>query len=101
MSCCVRKNFRHAQWRRAHCLLFPELRRALSSTLRQCSQNAFKAWTAIAVVTREVCSAEERLAIRREDCGQRPSALSTDGLHRGLVAAVYIGPLVAVYFYRD
>src|SRR4029077_20622748 len=38
----------------------------------------------------------KRLPFRRKKRRERPAALSADGLHRGLIAAVHVGALVAI-----
>jgi hypothetical protein len=53
------------------------------------------------ILRREVGAAVERLAIGGEESSERPSALSADGLHGGLVSAIDIGTLVAVDFHGD
>ncbi len=52
------------------------------------------------IVRREISSAVKRLAVGRKKRGQRPAALPADGTDRHLIAAVNVGPLVAVHLHR-
>src|SRR5260370_36348894 len=51
------------------------------------------------IIRREIRATVKGLAIRKQETGQRPSALSGKGANRGLVAGVDIGALVAVDFH--
>ncbi len=53
------------------------------------------------IIGREICSAIEWLALRREKSGERPSALSTDRTHGDLIATVDIGTFITIHFYWD
>ena len=74
-------------------LLLPRTRHAL--------QYRREAHTSVTVLRREISSAEKWVAIRREESGERPAALSADGLYRGLVACIDIRSLVAVHLHGD
>ena len=64
-------------------------------------QHALEAWPAPVLRGRKIRASEERLAIGGQEGRQRPAALPADGLHRRLVTAVYVGPLVTVNLYGD
>src|SRR5207302_700613 len=51
----------------------------------------------VVLFRREVRSAVEHLALGRQKRGERPAALSREGLDGALVARVHVGSLVAVY----
>ena len=65
--------------------------------MRHGHENAAKAGPAIPLVRREVRSPKIGTSIGREECGERPSALATDGRNCGLVAGVDVRALVTVY----
>src|SRR6185312_16359042 len=48
------------------------------------------------ILRRKICSRIKRLAFRSKKRRKRPAALSADGLHRRLVAAVHVRALVAI-----
>ena len=85
----------HALGRLQHFAVFFAIR------LRQRQQHASEAGTPVIILRRKICSAIKRLAFRREKRRKRPAALPADGLHRGLVAAVHVGALVAIHLDRD
>src|SRR5437667_11162776 len=72
----------------------------LAIRIRNRHQHAPEAGPPIVVSRREVGSAVKRLAVRRKKYGEWPATLSTDGLHRDLIAAVNVGALVTVHFDR-
>ena len=80
---------------------FERLVAALAPHLRHGHQDAPHARPAVAIVARNVRAAKVGSAVGREKRGQRPSALPADGRHRGLVARIHVGPLVAIHFHGD
>ena len=64
-------------------------------------ENAFEAGAAHGVFGREIGAAEKRLAVGREERGERPAALSGNGADRGLIARVDVGALVAIHFHGN
>ncbi len=64
-------------------------------------QHASEAGASVAVLRREIGPAEKDFAVRGEEGGERPAALPRDRLHRPLVAAVHVGPLVPVHLDGD
>src|SRR6185312_2116380 len=60
-----------------------------------------KTGSALHVMRREVSTAIKRASIGREEAGQGPAALSSDGLHRNLIAAVDVEALVAINLNGD
>src|SRR3954454_23074820 len=67
----------------------------------QGEQHALEAGTALIILRRKVSSTKEGTSIRSKEGSQRPTALSANGLHCGLIAAVHIGTLVTIDFDRD
>src|SRR5947209_4322774 len=51
-------------------------------------QHAAKAGAAVVLFGRKVSPAVKRLSVWSEECGERPAALSAEGLHGNLVSAV-------------
>jgi hypothetical protein len=64
-------------------------------------QHAPKTRTPVSVLGRKVSPTIKRLPVGREKSRQGPSPLSAHCLHRGLIAAVDVGTLVAVYLHCD
>jgi hypothetical protein len=64
-------------------------------------QNALEAGTSVAIFAGEIRSAEEWPAVGRQDCSERPTALATDRLDRGLIAGIDVGAFIAVDFDGD
>src|SRR6266851_7225652 len=60
-------------------------------------QHAAKAGAAVVLIGRKVSSAVKRFSVRGKECRERPAALSAEGLHGNLVAAVNVWPFVAVH----
>ena len=49
----------------------------------------------------KVGSAKEWTPIGSEECGERPSTLSADGLNGSLIPTIHIGALVAIHLDRN
>ena len=69
--------------------------------LRNGEQNALESRTSVVVFWRKIRSTVKRLAFGGEKGRQRPAALPANGGDRCLIAAVYIGALIAINFYCD
>src|ERR1700694_1220556 len=69
--------------------------------LRNGSQHALEAWTAVLILRWEVGAAVEGLAVGGEKAGEGPAALSGEGTDGDLIAGVDVGTFVAVDFYGD
>ena len=80
---------------------FESLVAAVAPHLRHGEQDAAETRSAVAIVAREVGSAEVGAAVGGEERCERPSALAADGRDRSLVARVDVGTLVAIDFYGD
>ena len=77
------------------------LRVLLPPYLAIASQHAPNPRPSVAIIARNIRAAKIGPAIGREKCRQRPSALAADGRHRGLVARIHVGPLVAIHFHGN
>src|SRR3954453_4859383 len=64
-------------------------------------QHASKTGSALHVLRGKVGTAVKWAPVGREKTGQRPAALSSNGLHRDLVAAVDVRALVTINFYGN
>ena len=60
-------------------------------------ENRAEAGPAIFPIGWEVGAAVEDLACGGQECGQRPPALTGDGLNRALVTGINVGTLVAIH----
>jgi hypothetical protein len=63
-------------------------------------QNCAESGAAVAIVGREVRSAEEWLQVRRQKDGHGPAAAAGGRLHEGHVDAVDVGALLAIHLHR-
>src|SRR5258706_10495814 len=68
---------------------------------RNRQQNSAKAGPTVLLARREVGAPVKRLAVRSEKSRQRPPALAADSADGGLIAAVDVGPLVAIHLHGD
>jgi len=68
---------------------------------REAPEQSFQPRPPVAIVRGKVCPAEERLQIRRQPDRQRPAAATGQGLHKGHVDAIDVGPLFAVHLDAD
>src|SRR5690348_4294268 len=84
-----------------HLCLLQHVAVFIAKGVRDGKQHPSKTGSALHVMRREVSTAIKRASIGREEAGQRPAALSSDGLHRNLIAAVDVGALVAINLNGD
>ena len=70
-------------------------------SIRNTQQHPPKARTPISILRRKICPPIKRFPIRRKKRRQRPPSLPAHRLHRRLIPAVNIRPLVPIDFHRN
>src|SRR5882762_2728666 len=78
-----------------------EVRALIAIGIRHSQQNTSKTGPPALIVGRKIGAAVKRLAVRKQETGKRPTALSGEGANGGLVACIDIRPLVAVDLHSD
>ena len=81
--------------------LLVDFRFLLAESIGNGQQHALESRTSVVILRREIRSSKKRLAFWGKKRRERPSALSGHRLHCGLVSAVDIGALIAIYLDRD
>src|SRR5579872_6334700 len=90
------KGFRLRDCALDHSSLFDHVAMFFLVGIRDAEQHTPETGAPVSVIRRKICSSVKWLAIRSEKRRQRPSALSTHGLHGSLIAAINIRTLVTV-----
>ena len=95
------KTFRVSQYQHGLIRGFQHLIAAIAIGIGDGQQNLLEAGTSPLIDRRKISAAVERLAIGREENGERPTAGAGDSRDRELVAAVDVGAFVAIHLYGD